>query len=173
MIFSPIKVYVQLLNPNCCPLATEKGDLIDLRAAATMDLEGPYVVLGAGIGKVAFNNYMVPLGVRILVPEGFKCDLVARSGTYKNYGVVLANCEGKIDQTYNGPTDQWMANYIAFKSTTIKEGDRIAQFEVTLSPKATWRQKLKWLFHSGIELVVVDNIDTTINRDGFSSSGVV
>ena len=55
--------------------------------------------------------------------------------------------------------------------TTIKEGERICQFRIQLSQKATVWQKIKWLFTSGIELIEVDKLPSKVNRDGFGSTG--
>ncbi len=58
----------------------------------------------------------------------------------------------------------------AIKNGTINKHDRIAQFEVVPSQKATWWQKLKWLFSSGVKLVKVDNLQEN-SRGGFGSTG--
>ena len=57
------------------------------------------------------------------------------------------------------------------RETTIEAGDRICQFRIQLSQKATFWQKLKWLFSSGIELVEVDNLNNK-SRGGFGSTGI-
>ena len=57
------------------------------------------------------------------------------------------------------------------KTTTIHKGDRICQFRIQLSQKATIWQKIKWLFSSGIELVQVDNLRDE-NRGGMGSTGI-
>ena len=57
------------------------------------------------------------------------------------------------------------------ETVSIKKGDRICQFRIQLSQKATFWQKLKWLFSSGIELVEVDSLNNK-SRGGFGSTGV-
>ena len=57
------------------------------------------------------------------------------------------------------------------RETTIEAGDRICQFRIQLSQKATMWQKIKWLLSSGIELVEVDDLSDD-NRGGFGTSGV-
>ena len=57
------------------------------------------------------------------------------------------------------------------RETTIKVGDRICQFRIQLSQKATLWQKIKWLLSSGIELVEVDNLNNE-DRGGFGTSGI-
>ena len=57
------------------------------------------------------------------------------------------------------------------RETTIEAGDRICQFRIQLSQKATMWQKIKWLLSSGIELVEVDDLGNE-NRLGFGSTGI-
>ena len=44
------------------------------------------------------------------------------------------------------------------RETTIEAGNRICQFRIQLSQKATMWQKIKWLLSSGIEFVEVDDL---------------
>ena len=44
------------------------------------------------------------------------------------------------------------------RETTIEAGDRICQFRIQLSQKATMWQKIKWLLSSGIEFMEVDDL---------------
>ena len=53
----------------------------------------------------------------------------------------------------------------------MHKGDRICQFRIQLSQKATMWQKIKWLLSSGIELVEVDDLGNE-NRLGFGSTGI-
>ena len=57
------------------------------------------------------------------------------------------------------------------RETNNEAGDRICQFRIQLSQKATMWQKIKWLLSSGIELVEVDDLGDN-NRGGFGTSGV-
>lgn len=186
-----LKIYVQLMDKGCLPLVSPKGDWIDLRAATDVSMSGPHLNEN---GVITFENTLVSLGVRMLLPHGLEGDLKPRSGTYNNYHVIQANHVGTVDWPYNGPKDIWKQNLIALgpcaihgpreateedkqnPKLTINEGrvcgDRVAQFRVKLSQFATFKDKLRWFFSSGIELVIVDNIDTVSNRSGFSSTGV-
>ena len=73
--------------------------------------------------------------------------------------------------SYNGDNDEWKFPAIAIRETTIEEGTRICQFRIQLSQKATFWQKLKWLFSSGVKLVEVDNLNNE-DRLGFGSTGI-
>ena len=155
------------------PEIIDKGDWIDLRAAKDIDLKGPYVVPARKDvdRKVIFNDVKVPLGVAMQLPKGFEAPVLMRSDTYKNYKVVLANGEGLIDNSYNGDGDQWFAHIIPFEDGFIAEGDRICQFRIQLSQKATKWQKLKWLLSSGIKLEFVESLGNP-DRGGQGSTGV-
>ena len=76
-----------------------------------------------------------------------------------------------IDEAYCGPNDQWHMPIISTGEVNIKKGDRICQFRVQLSQKATVWQKLKWLFSNGVKIEIVEDLDNP-NREGLGSSGV-
>lgn len=98
--------------------AIEQGDLIDLRAAEDVEMK-------------AFDFKQIPLGVAMELPEGYKANVYPRSSTYKNFGIILANSVGQIDESYCGDNDQWVFPAIALRDTVIHKNDRIAQFEIT------------------------------------------
>ena len=104
------------------------------------------------------------------IPTGFKANLLPRSSTYKKWGIIFGNHVGQIDSSYCGDNDEWMVNAIALRRTTINAGDKIAQFEIVPSAKATMWQKLKWLFSSKIEFVQVASLNNN-NRGGFGTTG--
>ena len=58
-----------------------KGDLIDLRAAEDIEMK-------AGEFK------LIPLGVAMQLPEGYKANVYPRSSTYKNFSIIMANSVG-------------------------------------------------------------------------------
>jgi dUTP pyrophosphatase len=183
-----LKVLVKRINKNVVlPEITKKGDWVDLRASETIRFKAPQ----AGVLKsrtidgqtekyrnVTFDLQLMPLGVAMKLPDGFEAKVVARSSLPKGFGVTVANSIGVIDGVttedtigYNGNTDEWKTPLLALRDTTITEGERICQFRIQLSQKATIWQKIKWLFTSGIEIVEVDNLPSKINRGGFGTSG--
>ena len=94
-----------------------KGDLIDLRAAETVELKkGEY--------------RLIRLGVGMKLPEGYKANVYPRSSTYKNFGIILANSVGQIDNSYSGDEDEWRFPAIALRDTVIHKNDRICQFRI-------------------------------------------
>lgn len=94
-----------------------KSDWIDLRAAKEVELK-------AGEFK------LIPLGIAMELPAGYEAHVVPRSSTYKNFGVIMSNSKGIIDETYCGNNDQWFFGAIAMRDTVIRVNDRICQFRI-------------------------------------------
>ena len=169
-----MKIKVKLFNKNCKFEFIKKGEWIDLRAANSYQLDAPYALtLNSKRNKreVVFDEHKIPLGIGMKLPKGFEAWIEPRSGTFNAFGIILANQKGIIDSSYSGPDDQWSFQAIAFRDTIINEGDRICQFRIVPSQKATIWQKIKWLFTNKIEFEFVDDYDGE-NRDGFGSTGV-
>ena len=122
-----------------------KGDLIDLRSAETVHLK-----------KGEFH--LIPLGVGMNLPSGYKANIYPRSSTYKNFGIIMANSVGQIDASFCGDNDQWMFPAIALRDTTINKNDRICQFEI---------QKIQ----PEIEFEEVEHLDE-VSRGGIGSTGI-
>lgn len=93
------------------------GDWYDLRSAET-------VMLKKG------ESYAVPLGVGMILPDGFEAHVLPRSSTFKNFRVFCLNSMGIIDNSYNGNNDQWHFLVHALEDTIIPENSRIAQFRI-------------------------------------------
>ena len=176
-----LKIKVKRLNKNIpLPYITEKGDWIDLRAAETVVLGAPQSgtlkttsVDGVKISHrdVTFEDELIKLGVAMQLPKGFEAVLLPRSSTYIKFGIIAGNSEGVIDQSYCGDNDEWKFSAIALENTTIEEGDRICQFRIQLSQKATMWQKLKWFLSSGIKIVEVESLNRN-SRGGFGTTGI-
>ena len=123
-----------------------KGDLIDLRAAETVEMK-----------KGDFR--LISLGVGMKLPDGYKANVYPRSSTYKNFGIILANSVGQIDNSYSGDNDEWKFPAIAMRDTVIHKNDRICQFEI---------QKVQ----PRIKFEEVEHLDDT-DRGGIGSTGTV
>lgn len=121
------------------------GDLIDLRASET-------IVMKKGDFK------LIPLGVGMKLPEGYKANVYPRSSTFKNFGIIMVNSVGQIDQSYCGEDDMWCFPAYALRDTTIHKNDRICQFEI---------QKIQ----PEIEFEEVEHLDD-ISRGGIGSTGI-
>ena len=45
---------------------------------------------------------LIPLGVGMKLPDGYEANVVSRSSTFKNYGIIQTNAYGVIDNSYCG-----------------------------------------------------------------------
>lgn len=164
-----MEIKVKYHNPRCKFNFINKGEWIDLRASGDTVFTGPY--MSELDGKVIFDYQLIPLGFAMELPKDFEALVLPRSGTFKNYCIMMTNSQGIIDSTYCGNNDQWMFPAIAFKSRTINEGERICQFRIQPSQKASIWTKIKWLFTNKIEFVEVDDLCNE-NRGSFGSTGI-
>lgn len=171
------KIKIKRLNKNIdLPVIIDKGDWIDLRAAKDITIKTPtsrreHQVNNEKVRDVVFNNTLIPLGVAMELPKGYEAIVGPRSSTPKNFHIICINSFGVIDNIYNGDNDEWKFGALAFSDSVIKEGDRICQFRIQLSQKATVWQKIKWLFTDGVEIVEVDSLNNT-DRQGFGTTGI-
>ena len=122
----------------------EKGNWIDLRAAETVEIKKGELV-------------KIPLGVAMKLPEGYEAHVLPRSSTAKNFGILMGNSEGIIDNSYSGDNDQWAFMAYAIRDNKINYGDRICQFRIVeIQPKIKFNK--------------VDYLDGP-DRGGFGSTG--
>lgn len=138
----PIKVHDPELP---APEHKAYGDWIDLRAAETVEMK-------AGEFRI------ISLGVSMRLPYGYEAHIIPRSSAFKNFGILLANSYGLIDNTYCGDDDIWGFPAIAMRDTTIQKGDRICQFRIM--------QKQPELVFAKVEHLEGKS------RGGFGSTGV-
>lgn len=122
-----------------------EGEWYDLRAA-----EDVFMAKG--------DFRLIPLGVAIELPEGYEAIVAPRSSTFKNFGIIMTNSIGVIDNSYSGDNDQWHFPALAMRETKIHKGDRICQFRILYQqPQA-----------------VVETVTTlgNANRGGIGSTGI-
>jgi len=72
---------------------------------------------------------LIPTGLIFDIPEGYSVRLHPRSGMALKYGLVLANCEGVIDEDYIHETKIIVLN-TSDEVMKVYHGDRIAQGEL-------------------------------------------
>lgn len=121
-----------------------KSNWIDLRAAENVNLK-------AGEFK------LIPLGVGMILPEGYEANIVPRSSTFKKWGIIQTNSFGVIDNSYSGDNDQWFFPAYATRDTRINKNDRICQFRINeIQPN--------------IEFDVTNKLNDD-SRGGFGSTG--
>lgn len=111
-------IQIKYFDPDIPKLQKlEQGDWIDLCAAKD-------VTLYPG------ESALIPLGVGMILPDGYEAHIVPRSSTFKKYGVIQTNHCGIIDNSYCGDNDQWMFPAYALNTAYIRKGDRICQFRI-------------------------------------------
>jgi dUTP pyrophosphatase len=138
-------ITVQYLNDTIERLKKiEKGDWIDLRAAHDYELKkGEYK--------------LIHLGVAMKLPDGYEAHIVPRSSTFPKYGIIQANHQGVIDNSYCGPSDWWYFPAIALEQdVSIKKGERICQFRIVEKQP---------------DIKFVEGPMTAKDRGGFGSTG--
>lgn len=172
-----MKIKVSVKSPLCMPMVFEKGDWIDLKTQYKVSFLAPHAKClhkhknpdTEDVDKfrdVVFDYKVIPLGVAMQLPKGFEAIVVPRSSTFKRYGLLQSNSMGIIDHEYCGNNDIWGFPAVAIKAVTIPENTRICQFRIQLSQKATFWQKLRWLFSSKIRLQYVPELSNP-DRKGF------
>ena len=121
------------------------GDWIDLRSAEDIVMK-------------QFDFKLIHLGVAMQLPEGYEANIVPRSSTYKNFGILQTNSFAVIDESYCGDNDWLKYPAIALKDAIIKKGDRICQFRINKKMPE-------------IELLEVELLGNQ-DRNGLGSTGV-
>lgn len=169
-----MKIKIKLYDGAKIP-ESKVGGWFDIFMPADGKVEGIYantLTKGRSRRNIECPTKMVSLGFAMELPKGFEAIVAPRSSTYKNFNCNITNNLGIIEDTFMGDDDIWKANIIAYKDTEWKAGDRLFQFRIQLSQKATIWQKIKWLFWNGkVEFVPVKFLGNA-NRGGFGSTGI-
>lgn len=136
------------------------GDWIDVRAFKVENkTTGEIVVLGDEPYKYSAGDVLlVRLGFAMRLPEGYEGRLLPRSSTHQNFGFILTNGEGVIDNSYCGTNDEWMMRVYCTNDGEISLGDRVGQFRV-----------IKKMPH-----LVLNEVTSLsdVNRGGYGSTGI-
>lgn len=142
----PLQVQVRYFNPKSTRLSKiAKGDWIDLRASEVVEMK-------AGEFK------LIPLGIAMKLPEDYEANVVPRSSTFKNFGIIQTNSLGVIDNSYEGNDDQWFFPAYALRDIVINFDERICQFRI--------QERMP-----DVEINEVDTLSGE-NRGGHGSTGV-
>lgn len=120
------------------------GDWIDLYSAVDIIIEK---------GERA----LIPLGFAAQLPEGYEANIVPRSSTFKNFGIIQTNHFAVIDESYCGDNDYWFYPVYAIRNTAICKGDKICQFRINKKMPA-------------VEFEEVENLGN-VDRGGHGSTG--
>ena len=144
-----------------------KGDWIDLFSAENIFIE-----------RNTFK--LISLGISVQLPKGYEAHVLPRSSTFKNWGIIMTNSMGIIDESYCGEDDIWKFPAYSLCNNRINteelykltgedyrlepvkygsiicKGDKICQFRIM--PK------------QNIIITEVDHL-TNPSRGGFGSTG--
>ncbi len=139
------KIKIKYLDPHILPVKEfVGGDWVDLRSRVTLKIKaGEYVE--------------IPLGVAMELPSGYEAHIVPRSSTFRNYGILMTNGVGIVDESYCGDTDEWHFPAYATRDCVINANDRICQFRITKH-------------QPGLSFETVLSLDNP-NRGGLGSTG--
>lgn len=105
------------INTHGNKMPESHGDWIDLCTAEDVVMD-------------TLDYKIISLGVSMQLPEGYYAEMVPRSSACKNFGVMMANSMGIIDNGYNGDNDVWGFPAVAIRKTEIPKGTRICQFRL-------------------------------------------
>ena len=105
------------INTHGNPLPESHGEWVDLYTAEDIVLE-------------PLDFKIISLGIAMELPAGYYAQVVPRSSTCKNFGVIMANSVGIIEHSYCGNDDIWGFPAVAIRHTEIPKGTRICQFRL-------------------------------------------
>lgn len=163
-----LKIYYKSIDENIHPVVLEDGEWFDLMAAEDHTFSAPHNAYNTRITQ--YDSYKISLGIAMSLPVGIEAILAPRSSLFEKKGLELVNSIGVIDSTYSGNSDIWNAYLKASRDCVVTKGERIVQFRLQPSQKASVWTKLKWLFTSKIEFINVDDLGRP-NRGGNGSTG--
>lgn len=136
------------------------GDLVDLRVSRVFTfVDGEMIEKTFPYEYKQGETLFFKLGFAMKLPNEKKANVYPRSGMFKNYGFLLTNSVGQIDNSYQGDNDEWCAMVWCTRDGSINYDDRILQFEVV----DRVMENVKF-----VEVESLGNVD----RGGYSSTGV-
>lgn len=159
---SKMKLQVRYIDKNITPMVkTEKGDLVDLRVSRVFKVDefGNKTELSFPCTYQFGDTLFFKLGFAMKMPLNKKANVYPRSGMFGNYGFLLTNSVGQIDNKFQGNDDEWGAMVWCTRNGKINYDDRILQFEVVDRVM------------ENVEFEIVEQLGD-VNRGGYSSTGV-
>lgn len=80
---------------------------------------------------------LIPLGIKIEIPEGYEIQVRPRSGLALKHGIGMVNSIGTIDSDYRGEIGAILIN-LSKEPYTIHPGERIGQIVLNKISKIEW-----------------------------------
>ncbi|MGL5460777.1 MAG: dUTP diphosphatase [Cetobacterium sp.] len=141
-----------------------KGDWIDLRVdrVELVNSNGVGVPMAwdskDGFCLESGKTYNLKLGVAMELPKGTEAWVLPRSSSFKNYGFILTNSMGIIDNSYCGDGDEWNIMVHCLRTSRVERYDRVCQFRVADNMERYDFEEVEHLGNS--------------NRGGYGSTGL-
>lgn len=104
--------------------------------AAGMDVAA---AIAEAVTLQPLERTLIPTGLIIQIPEGYECQLRARSGLSIKHGITLVNGIGTIDADYRDEVKVAIVN-LSNEPFTIRPGDRIAQMLISPVYRVQWNE---------------------------------
>lgn len=158
---------VKYIDKNITPMKKiDGGDLVDIRVSRVFDCKYNYQTKKLEMTEKEFpyqynqgDTIFFKLGFAMKMPPRKKANVYPRSGMFKNYGFLLTNSVGQIDNAFQGNADEWGAMMYCTRDGEINYDDRILQFEVVNRTM------------ENIKFEIVENLQGE-DRGGYSSTGI-
>jgi dUTP pyrophosphatase len=80
---------------------------------------------------------LIPTGLILHLPQGYECQVRARSGLSIKFGITLINGVGTIDSDYREELKVPLVN-LSNEPYTIRRGDRVAQMVIAPVTQVSW-----------------------------------
>ena len=145
-----MEIKIKYLHDSPIKLAPlEQGDWIDIPLPQDVNLLG-------NIEK------KIPLGIAMQLPKDYEAHIDPRSSTFRKFGIIQTNSLGIIDNSYNGPEDEWFIPYLVVHNhpelRVIPRGTRVCQFRIIKKqPKIQFKES---------------TLEHNTNRGGDGSTGL-
>lgn len=154
---------IKMIDKNLTKIGGDiVGEWYDLRCSNLKSINGKTIsmdkICESTIIKYKKGDVLqLGLGIATELPQGYEAIVNPRSSTFKNYGFLLTNSQGIIDNTYRG---EWMAMVYCTRDGEISYDDRFLQFRIQ-------KQQPK------INIEFVDELSKTDRGEGgYGSTGV-
>lgn len=123
--------------------------------SAGMDV---HAAIGVSVTLQPLERTLIPTGLIMMLPEGYECQVRARSGLSIKHGITLINGVGTIDSDYRHEVKVALVN-LSNETFTIEPGDRVAQLVIAPVTQIEWQE--------------TDEVTTVEGRSGgFGSTGI-
>ncbi len=123
--------------------------------SAGMDI---HAAIGVPVTLQPLERTLIPTGLIMMLPEGYECQVRARSGLSIKHGITLINGVGTIDSDYRHEVKVALVN-LSNEPFTIEPGDRVAQLVIAPVTHIQWLE--------------MDEVTTVEGRNGgFGSTGI-